>query len=171
MAKGNGGHPRTVSDYSCSLDPRIRALVLLAIFGFMSPQSPVGLPVLEARLVPDAPILDFKLPMFGPNGYKVWELRGREGHYINEEQIDVLDMSLRLYSGEADLKIHTTIESPAATMLVNRNRAEGQSEIKITGDQFQIRGENWRWHGDTHTVTVDKNVRVIFQQRLAGILK
>ncbi len=171
MAKGNGGHPRTVNDYSHSPGPYFRPLTLLAILGLISQQNPLSLPDLEARLVPDAPVLDFKLPMFGQNGYKTWELRGREGRYISEEQIDVLGMNLRLFSGDANLKVHTTIESPAATMLVNESRAEGKSEIKITGNQFQIEGENWRWEGDTRTVTVDKNVKVAFEQQLAGILK
>ncbi len=144
----------------------------IAISGLFFPSSPVGVNVLEARLAPDAPVLDFKLPMFGEkNGYKIWELRGREGRYVSEERIDVVGMELRLFSGKADIKVHTTIESPAATMLVSKSQALGKSEIKITGNQFQIEGEDWKWVGSSRTITVDKNVRVSFQQRLAGILK
>ena len=144
---------------------------LMAISVLIFPHSPVGVNVLEARLAPDAPVLDFKLPMFGQNGYKIWELRGREGRYVNDERIDVVGMELRLFSGKADLKVHTTIESPAATMLVSQSQALGKSEIKITGNQFQIKGEDWKWTGGSRTITVDKNVRVSFRQGLAGILK
>ena len=145
---------------------------LIAVSVLVFPHSPVGVNVLEARLAPDAPVLDFKLPMFGQkNGYKIWELRGREGRYVNEERIDVVGMELRLFSGKADLKVHTTIESPAATMLVSQSQALGKSEIKIIGNQFQIEGEDWKWTGSARTITVDKNVRVSFRQGLAGILK
>ncbi len=144
---------------------------LIVVSVLIIPHSPVGVSVLEARLAPDAPVLDFKLPIFGQNGYKIWELRGREGRYVNEERIDITGMELRLFSGDADLKVHTTIESPAATMLVSQSQALGQSEIKITGNQFQIEGEDWKWTGSTRTVNVDKNVRVSFRQQLAGILK
>ncbi len=174
MAKGNGDIFPVLNDLC---DRSGHGFCLKTGFVFISalmiilPQLPFFPHLLEGRLTPDAPVLDFKLPMFGQNGYKIWELHGREGRYINEERIDVVDLSLRLYSGDEELQVHTTIESPSATMLVQQSRAEGKSKIKITGNQFQIDGENWQWEGKTRTVKVNKNVQVSFQQRLAGILK
>ena len=127
--------------------------------------------VLRGQIVPDAPVIDFKLPMFGENGYKIWELQGEEGRFVNPERIDVAGMTLKVFSGQADLKLETTIESPIASMYIEESRATGESALKITGPNYLVEGADWIWYGTTRTVYVKRAVRVIFDQKLIDILK
>ena len=126
---------------------------------------------LFAQIIPDAPVIDFKLPMFGENGYKIWDLQGDEGRYINAGRIDVINLKLRVYSGDESLALDTTIESPKAIMLVRRNRALSNASIRMLGSNYEIMGSDWICEGSNRTLKVKKNVRVNFQDRLTDILK
>ncbi len=126
---------------------------------------------LFAQIIPDAPVIDFKLPMFGENGYKIWDLQGDEGRYINAGRIDVINLKLRVYSGDESLALDTTIESPKAIMLIRRNRALSNASIRMLGSNYEIMGSDWIWEGSNRTLKVKKNVRVNFQDRLTDILK
>lgn len=126
---------------------------------------------LFAQIIPDAPVIDFKLPMFGENGYKIWELQGDEGRYVNAGRIDVINLKLRVYSGDESLALDTTIESPKAIMLVRRNRALSNDSIRMLGANYEIMGTDWIWEGSNRTLSVKKNVRVNFNDTLTDILK
>ena len=123
------------------------------------------------QIVPDAPIVDFRLLMFGDNGYKIWEIHGEEGHYISDQRIDVLGLTIRLFNGTEDLRVETIIESPLASMFVEEKEAAGDSELRITGGYFSIEGKNWTWRGRTRTIEVREAVEVIFHEKLTDILK
>lgn len=122
------------------------------------------------QIVPDAPIVNFRLMMFGENGYKIWEMRGEEGHYISEEQIDVLGLTIRLFNGMEDLRVETVIESPFASMFVEEKKAAGVSELRITSANFHVEGKNWTWRGHKRTIEVREAVEVIFREEIADIL-
>lgn len=126
---------------------------------------------LEAQIVPDAPIHNFKLPMFADSGYKSWDLQGRQGIYVNAGQIDILGMKLRVFSGDSDLRLETYIESPMATVLVRRKQSAGKSEVLIKGPNYTITGRNWTWDGNTRTVKVMEAVRVTFTGEIDYLLK
>ena len=141
------------------------------IKGFFLLLTTVMILGLFAQIIPDAPVIDFKLPMFGENGYKIWDLQGDEGHYINAGRIDVINLKLRVYSGDESLTLDTTIESPKAIMLVRRNMALSDASIRMFGSNYEIMGSDWIWEGSNRTLKVKKNVRVNFQDRLTDILK
>jgi len=141
------------------------------IKGFFLLLTTVMILGLFAQIIPDAPVIDFKLPMFGENGYKIWDLQGDEGRYINAGRIDVINLKLRVYSGDESLSLDTTIESPKAIMLVRRNRALSNASIRMFGSNYEIMGSNWIWEGSNRILKVKKNVRVNFQDRLTDILK
>ncbi len=126
---------------------------------------------LEAQMVPDAPVHNFKLPMFADNGYKSWDLQGRQGIYVNAERIDILGMKLRVFSGDSALRLETYIESPKATVLVCRKQGAGKSEVLIKGPNYTIIGRNWTWDGNTRTIKVREAVRVTFTGEIDYLLK
>ena len=143
--------------------------ILLKVFFLLLPMAMIlGL---FAQIIPDAPVIDFKLPMFGDNGYKIWDLQGDEGRYINAGRIDVINLKLRVFSGDESLTLDTTIESPKAIMLVRRNRALSNEPIRMVGSNYEIMGTDWVWEGSNRTLAVKKNVRVNFQDTLTDILK
>lgn len=123
------------------------------------------------QMIPDAPVVNFRLPMFGDDGYRIWDLRGHEGRYISEDRVDVSQMHLRIFSSREPGRVETEIISPQATMLVRRNQARGDQTIKVLGDNFEVEGQRWSWDGDANRVVIDEKVKVTFFEELSGILQ
>ncbi len=124
-----------------------------------------------AQMVPDAPVINFRLPMFGDDGYRIWDLRGKQGLYVNENRVDVVDMHLLVYSKEVPNLVETEILSPRASMLIQENRAVGDQTITVLGDNFEVRGQRWSWDGDENRVVIDERVKVTFFEELSGIIQ
>jgi hypothetical protein len=113
-------------------------------------------------MVPDAPIQHFRLPMFGENGYKKWELKGLKGHYHSEEEAIVEGLELVVFSGDADLWVENRIKSPRAVINLKESLAEGKSSLFVVGPGFEIQGRNWTWNGAERKIIVRESVRVSF---------
>lgn len=126
---------------------------------------------LPAQMLPDAPVHNFKLPMFAESGYKSWDLQGRQGIYISAEQIDILDMKLRVFSGDKNLRIETSIESPTASVYLRRKQSTGNDVVIIKGPKYKILGRKWFWDGNTRTVKINEAVRVTFTGDIDFLLK
>ena len=118
------------------------------------------------RILPDAPVMNFKLPMFGCNGYKTWDLQGKEGLYVNEDEILVEGMRLRVFSGDERLLQEITLESPTATIFIREHRALGKGLLFISGPTFNIVGKGWEWDGKDKTIHVNQDVQVTFRESL-----
>lgn len=114
------------------------------------------------QMVPDAPIEHFRLPMFGENGYKTWELRGFRGHYLSEEEALVEGLELVVFSGDETVSEENRIRSPRARILLEEARAEGDSSLFVTGPGYEIQGQDWSWDGAERKIIVRKDVRVSF---------
>lgn len=117
---------------------------------------------LLAQMIPDAPIQHFRLPMFGENGYKKWELRGLKGHYHSEERALVEGLELVVFSGDEALEVENRIRSPKALIHLQESRAEGESSLFVVGPGYEIQGRNWLWEGLERKIVVRESVRVSF---------
>lgn len=137
-----------------------RYRVILLALG-LAPQA-----IATFRIVPDAPVKNFSLPRFGEQGYKIWDLRGEEGRYINSERIDVTYMSLRIFSGDACVALETQIESPMASLFIQLNQARSFHRLTVQGAHYKVEGKNWFWDGNKHKILVHEAVHVTFQQSL-----
>ncbi len=142
----------------------IRSLLLCCAAAFL------GQGVLHAQMVPDAPIENFRLPMFGDDGYRAWDLRGDQALYISADQVDVLGMLLRVYAGGAEERVRILIESAEAHVHISRNEAHGDKRITVSGDNYTAKGEEWSWLPDKDRILIRRNVRVTFREELEGFL-
>lgn len=124
----------------------------------------------NTQMIPDAPVIGFQLPMFGDDGYRIWNLTGKQGLYVNENRIDVVDMHLLIYSKVVPGAVETEILSPQATMLIKDNKAMGNETITVLGPNFEVRGQRWSWDGDEDRVVIDEQVKITFFEELSGIL-
>jgi len=118
--------------------------------------------LLLAQMVPDAPIRHFRLPMFGENGFKSWELRGLQGHYLSPEEALIEGLELVVFSGDETLEVQNRIRSPRALIHLKESRAEGDSSLFVIGPGYEISGRDWTWDGSSRTITVREAVRVAF---------
>ncbi|MBN2069432.1 MAG: hypothetical protein JW739_07330 [Opitutales bacterium] len=127
---------------------------------------------LSAQMVPDAPVKNFKLPGFDrESGYRIWELKGSEVVYLDENRVQISDMVLTSFKGDSGIVTDVVIESNKALMQVKESSAEGTSPLRVTGDGFSMVGRDWTWDGKTKILTIAKDARVVFQQELDYLLK
>lgn len=118
------------------------------------------------QMIPDAPILHFRLPMFGEQGYKTWELRGVEGIYVNEDEAIVNGLDLLVFSGDASLWLENRIRSPQARIHFGASRATGAGSLFVSGAAFTIEGSDWEWDGVARRIVVRRQARVVFEDEL-----
>ena len=122
--------------------------------------------LLFAQMTPDAPIEHFRLPMFGENGYKTWELRGTRGHYLSEAEAMIEGLELVVFSGDEEMKEDNIIRSPKALIHLDESMAEGESSLFVIGPGYEIQGRDWTWSGGERKIIVRENVRVSFAGKI-----
>ncbi|MGJ3243442.1 MAG: hypothetical protein ACFE0O_10885 [Opitutales bacterium] len=143
---------------------------LLALGLLLGPAVPQG------RIETDAPVSGFKLPRFGPDGYKVWAIEGRRGiPGPTDDTLVIEGLRLSVYSGTEDLAVQYRIESPRARVDLETESASGSGLLVITGPGFQVSGLDWLWSGNTlegeeTTVILRQDARVAFDQDLRSLL-
>ncbi len=125
----------------------------------------------NTQISTDKPILNFRLPAFSPEGYRAWLVRGSEARYIGENQIDIKELTLSVFSGRADEKVDTLILSPAAVVHPADAVVTGPSRIRVINDQFEASGTEWHYAQKDKKVSIAKNVRVTFQAEFKDFLK
>lgn len=141
----------------------MRLLCLFSLLGVLL------LPCLNAGLdsiTPSAPVKDFRFPKFGANGYTQWVLRGAKGIYDGPEQIRVEAMGLRVYTGDERMAVELSLDSPAAALRMEENRAESKESIRIAGANFEITGKGWTWDGAKKDIVVSSEAQVEFGQSI-----
>jgi hypothetical protein len=117
------------------------------------------------QMVPDAPIRNFRLPMFDSvSGYKKWELTGDEGKYISREEVQIRNFVLRFFSEGVPPVETIRVQSPSATLHPLESSALGADQLFIRSTEYQISGKNWQWDGKKNRFVIRENARVFFKQ-------
>ena len=143
------------------MNARTLLLLPVAMLAFAAP----------AQMTPDAPIKNFKLPMFNNAGVKIWDLRGEEAKYISKDQVDLFTMDLKVFENDGSGRLRLEIESPHATVFANQHVVAGPDSIRVLNKDFEISGSDYTWRGHEQSVTIRRDVRVVFKTPLEDILK
>lgn len=138
-------------------------------------------------VLPTAPIVDFRLPVFNEQGFRAWELRGSEAIYdAKAQRAEIKGLRLRVFSGDDREFVENTVESPLAIVVVTdkERTASGPGLIHLVGAErgreFEVRGEDWTYQETvtnaanpqkTKSVVIRKNVVVTFAQDIGNILR
>lgn len=117
------------------------------------------------------PIINFSLPNFTPEGYRSWLIRGSEARYLSQNQLEVKELTLSVFSGKADDKIETMILSPSASVLPAEAAVTGADTLRVINDDFEATGRDWRFSHKERRVTIARNVHVVFHTELKDFLK
>ncbi|MBI2516720.1 MAG: hypothetical protein HYV95_07360 [Opitutae bacterium] len=118
-----------------------------------------------------APIINFRLPTFTPDGHRSWLIRGSEARFATPKEIDVKQLTLTIFSGDETDRIETMLLSPAAKVLPEPQIATGDDVIRVIDDHFEASGAQWRYEHREKRVSIAKNVRVVFRAELKDFLK
>jgi hypothetical protein len=125
----------------------------------------------HAQMTPDAPIKNFKLPMFNNAGVRIWDLRGEEAKYVSQDRVDLFTMTLKVFNDDGSGQVRIEIQSPQATVFANEHVVTGGNTIRMFSEDFDISGRNYTWRGRELSVTIREDVRVVFKAPLQDILK
>ncbi len=115
-----------------------------------------------------ASLSGFYLPGFGADGYKTWDIQGRESHLdaTDDSRLEIADLLLQLYSGGEKARLEMTIRSAAATVQTAsaETQVHGPNILYLTGagDSYTVSGYDWSWNSKTHLIQLRRNVTVKF---------
>jgi len=131
------------------------------------------LALLAQRTQIGAPVENFRLPVFGENGFRVWDLQGKTGTYLEDETIAVERMILRTFPPNDPQNPELIIESPQAIISPESNQARGDQYLflQATDGSYAIVGRRWHWFGDKERITIQEDARVTFRQAIGSILE
>ena len=122
-----------------------------------------------------APIVNFSLPTFTPEGFRLWLIRGSEASLTGPNNVDVNGLSVTIFSGDAANRIETMVLSPSARVNTDTQMITGNSTVRLLNlnDGFEASGENWRYtdKNKTVTVTLGSKVRVVLRAEFKNFLK
>lgn len=122
-------------------------------------------------LTTDAPVINFRVPTFTKEGHRSWLLCGSEGRYINEDQLDVTNLNLTVFSGDASNHVESVFLSPSATALLNAGQVRGLGRLRLITDDFEATGADWLYDHRQKKVSIRKDVHVVFHTQLKDILR
>lgn len=118
-----------------------------------------------------APAVNWALPIFtDKDGFRSMTLRGSEVR-PQGQRVAVTDLSITIFSGDAEAKIDSMLLSPEALFLTKENRASGEKSVRLIRDDVEVTGVGWTYDHKAKKVSLQHNVRVTFRAQLQDILK
>lgn len=138
--------------------PKLAKLALCATLFCAAAATPA---TAEMRMLPGE-VSKFELPRFDEKtGAKLWEIFGDRAKFLDGEKIDVLKVKLDLFD-KATAKRRAEILSDTALVEIASKTATSQSELRVNGDAFDIKGKRWRWDGEHGIVEIFSDVEINF---------
>jgi len=104
-------------------------------------------------------------------------LRGSEVHPISADRIDVVDINITTFSGDAAARVDSSLLSASASFFPRENRASGPESVRVIrfredGEiSAEITGEDWTYQQEGKKVSIRRNAHVVFREQLASVLK
>jgi hypothetical protein len=124
-----------------------------------------------AEDVPAEPTKNFILPTFTPDGYRSMLLRGSEARMLSLRLIQLNDMDLTVFSGDAANRVDSVLLSPVARVSLDDDTARGPGAVRLVRDDLDLTGEQWTYDHARKRISIARNVRVVFHSELKDMLK
>ena len=118
-----------------------------------------------------APAINWVAPLFTKDNFHSMTLRGAKASFPSSSQVDVMDLNLTVFSGDAAKKVETVILSPAATFLPKQNLASGETGVRVIRDDLEAEGIHWVYDHAQKKVSLTGRVRIVFNAEFKGLLK
>ncbi len=118
-----------------------------------------------------APARNWVLPVFTKEGHRSMHARGSEARVISQREFRVNELNLTLFTGDAEAKVETILLSPEATFLPDEKVAHGEKSVRLIRDDVEASGTRWRYEHENNRVSLDGDVRVVFQAEMKDLLR
>lgn len=148
----------------------VSLLSLLALFAGwahaaepIAPATPATQPVVAKN---------WGLPLFTKEGHRSMTLRGTEARTISADRIDIIDLNITTFTGDATTKVDSILLCrELASFFPNEKLVRGDSSVRLVRDDIEVTGENWTYDHAAKKVSLGRNARVTFKTSLPDILK
>jgi hypothetical protein len=112
------------------------------------------------------------LPLFTKEGYRSMTLRGTEARTISTDRIDIIDLNITTFTGDADAKVESILLCrELASFFPNEKLVRGAASVRLVRDDIEVTGEQWTYDHAAKKVSLARNARVTFKTPLPDILK
>ncbi len=144
------------------------AITLLALLACATPAAAQGL---SPKIIPSAPIKEFRLPTFDKDGKRATFMRASEALFVTPTQVDVKEMQFTLFTKDGTGAFDTVITAPSATLLTDKQFISGKESVHLVRVDLEVTGEQWSYNHPEKRVLIGRNARVTFQDELKDIIK
>ena len=139
-----------------------RPLCLLACCGLTS--AALGATTL-------APAINWMSALFTKENYHSMTLRGSRASFPASGEINVVNLNLTAFSGDATNRVETVILSTAATVLIKEDLARGDQGMRLIRDDLEATGTQWTYDHAHKKVSLHGRVRIVFNAEFKHLLK
>jgi hypothetical protein len=124
-----------------------------------------------AQIPAQAPILNFRLPIFNPAGFRTWELRGSTGRYVDRDRVELTGVRLQVFSGDEAGTVELEVASPEAIAQPESRMISGPGQLHVIGRGFELFGNDWTYEDAEKTLVIRRDVVTTFKQNIGDILR
>jgi lipopolysaccharide export system protein LptC len=118
-----------------------------------------------------APAKDWSSNLFTKEGNHSMTLRGAEARFSETGAVNVVDLNLTIFAGDATNRVETILLSAAATFRPKDNTAQGEKGVRLIRDDLEATGTRWSYDHGQKRVSLHEQVRIVFNAELQGLLK
>ncbi|MBI5767402.1 MAG: hypothetical protein HZA93_06370 [Verrucomicrobia bacterium] len=163
-----GGH-RPPLQQNLHAAPSFSALVLLSI---LIPVSAFLLVAGAAEPAATPPAKNWVLPLFSDKeGFRTMTLRGAAVQPVGRDRIDVTDLNITIFSGDATARVDSVLLAQSASFFPKTNLATGEKHVRLVRDDLEVSGDGWVYDHAARKISLKQNTRVVFRAELNDILK
>lgn len=118
-----------------------------------------------------APAKNWSVIRFTRDNFHSLTVRGTEARLRGEDEVDVKDLNLTVFVGDATNHVESILLSPAAIFHQKENFASGDQGVRLIRDDLEATGTQWTYHHANKNVSLHGNVRIVVNAELKDLLK
>jgi hypothetical protein len=118
-----------------------------------------------------APAINWSSNLFTKDNFRSMSLHGARASFSPTDEVEVTDLHLTAYSGDAANKVETVVRAPSALFLPRKNLARGETGVQVTRDDLEASGIHWTYDHAQKKVSLTGKVRIVFNAEIKAILK
>lgn len=121
--------------------------------------------------VSNAPLLNFRLPIFNEFGFRIWDLSAAEVRTLASDRFELTNVHLRMLAGDEAGTLEGELFTPTAVCNQTERTIAGPGQLHVTRQGAELFGDGWTYDGKTKTMVIERNVIVTFAGDLGSILR
>jgi hypothetical protein len=118
-----------------------------------------------------SPAQDWKLPLFTKEGFRSMSLRGDRVYPVSAERIDVENIEITAFSGDAAQRVTSILLSAKASYFPKLQHASGPGAVRVIRGDGEISGEDWTYEKAGEKVSIRRNARIVLNANIGDMLK